>query len=237
MNRDAPAQAFALVSRKLRGLIRAATNRTFRYQVLARLGMAKGTFQIDTTTGTNRYPEIFSFVQSALGADCRGRILSFGCASGEEVATLRGYFPKAKIKGVDINPGNIARCRRLLDGDADLSFEVAGSAAREPSGAYEAIFCMAVLRDGRLAQPGITRCDHKIKFEDFARVIADFERCLKPGGLLAIHHSNFMVTATATAAKLDVALLVSMPAATPIFGPDNRLIQGVRNPEAVFRKR
>ena len=39
--------------------------------------------------------------------------------------------------------------------------------------------------------PGVTRCDHLIRFEDFARAVADFERCLKPGGLLIIRHSNF----------------------------------------------
>lgn len=227
------------LAQKLRALARAVVNRTYRHQLLARLGIARGGFQIDTTTFENRYPVIFDYVRSALGEPCDGRILSFGCATGEEVFTLRTYFPSATIKGVDINPGNIAVCRRRLAArrDSGLSFQVASSTEREPSGAYDAIFCMAVLRDGALGRPGIERCDHRIRFDAFARVIADFERCLRPGGLLAVRHSNFLVANTPSAEEFDVALIVPAPRGSPVFGPENRLIEGAINHEAVFRKR
>lgn len=227
------------LARKLRGLTRAAADRAYRYQVLARFGLAKGAFQIDATTFENRYPEIFDHVRSVLGANIDARILSFGCATGEEVFTLRRYFPRAQIKGIDINPGNIAACRRRPEARSDpgLSFEVSGTTQSEPDGAYDAIFSMAVLRHGDLALPGTDRCDHLIAFADFARAVADFERCLKPGGFLGVRFSNFLVAATPSAERFDVALTLPVPDGTPVFGPNNRLIRGARNNEALFRKR
>jgi hypothetical protein len=52
-------------------------------------------FQAASVTRANRYPEIFAFVRSQLGEDFNGRILSFGCSTGEELMTLRAYFPHA----------------------------------------------------------------------------------------------------------------------------------------------
>jgi 2-polyprenyl-3-methyl-5-hydroxy-6-metoxy-1,4-benzoquinol methylase len=180
-------------------------------------------------------------VQQALGADSALRILSFGCSTGEEVFTLRRYFPRASIKGIDINPGNIDACRKSLAQAADdgLTFALAASTAAEAAAAYDAIFCMAVLRHGGLKAPGVTRCDHLLRFADFAATIEDFKRCLRPGGLLAIRHSNFRLCDTPAAANFETALSVPYPAEInlPIFGPDNRLMEGVRYPDTVFRKR
>ena len=98
---------------------------------------------------------------------------------------------------------------------------------------------MAVLRHGSLGLPGVTRCDHLIRFEDFARAIEDFRRCLKPGGLLVIRHSNFRLCDTAVGTEFETILRVKIPAAakTPIFGPDNQLLPGVEDTDTVFRKR
>ena len=101
------------------------------------------------------------------------------------------------------------------------------------------IFCMAVLRHGSLGNPGVTRCDHLIRFEDFAKAVADFERCLKPGGLLVIRNSNFRLCDTAAATAFETLLTVPFgerARRTPIFGPDNCLMDGVDYPDTVFRK-
>src|SRR5262245_36265351 len=84
-------------------------------------------FQNRSATAFNRYPLIFNYVQHAIGRSRPIRLLSFGCATGEEVETLRTYFPDATIKGIDINPFNIATCRRRLERTADpkIAFEVA----------------------------------------------------------------------------------------------------------------
>src|SRR5579862_1094793 len=122
----------------------------------------KGAFQPFNDTLDDRYPHIFRFVQSVLGAESKVEILSYGCSTGDEVFSLRQYFPRAVIKGIDINRANIAVCRRRLKEAPDntISFATARSTETEPSGGYDAIFCMAVLRHGSLGLPGVERCDH-----------------------------------------------------------------------------
>ncbi len=68
--------------------------------------------------------------------------------------------------------------------------------------------------------------------------VADFHRCLKPGGLLILRHSNFRVCDTPAGRCFEMLLSVPLRGGrkTPIFGPDNRLMPGVEGPETVFRK-
>ena len=137
------------------------------------------------------------------------RLLSFGCSTGEEVFTLRRYFPGATIDGVDIHPYRVAAARERLrrrGGDPALSFAVAGSAKHLPDGYYDAIFCLAVFRHGGL-QPGpAPRCDHLIKFAAVEQTVTELARCLKSGGFLAIAHSNFRFADMAVAASFETAV-------------------------------
>lgn len=231
-----PSFAFRLA----RALRRLAIDRNYRNVTWLRLTRPKALFQPSNLSRADRYPRIFRFVQRALGANSEISILSVGCSTGEEVFSLRSYFPRATIKGIDINSRNIAVCHRRLHRERDpgISFETAGSTAGEPAAFYDAIFCMAVLRHGDLASPGTTRCDHLIRFEDFAAAVKDFSRCLKPGGLLAVRHANFRLSDTPAAADFETLLRVEGRGLerTPIFGPDNRLLSGVTYPDAVFRK-
>lgn len=227
--------------RLVRALFRLAGDRDYRKVMWLRVAQPKSLFQPSNRTSVDRYPRIFTFVQSALGAGSELRILSVGCSTGEEVFSLRRYFPRAAIKGIDINSRNIAACRKQLRRvpDPAISFESAGSTAGEPAALYDAIFCMAVLRHGNLALPGTTRCDHLLPFAEFAAAVEDFNRCLKPGGLLVIRHSNFRLCDAPAGADFETILRVDIkrPAMLPLFGPDNRLLSGALYPDAVFRKR
>jgi len=204
---------------------------------LLRLRRPKNLFQPYSTTAPNRYPSIFRFVRERIGNGPDRHLLSFGCSTGEEVFSLRDHFPEAAIKGIDINPYAIATCRRKLAraGDPRLSFAVAGSAADENTGSYDAVFAMAVFRHGDLgAAP--PRCDHLISFARFERTVGELARCLKPGGLLAIRHANFRFADTAVAAGFEAVLSVDEVPQTPLYGPDNRLLPKTTVHDLVFCK-
>lgn len=238
MNKNRPPARLGL----LRDLWQAALNPPFRHIMWLRLRRPRGVFQPFNDTKADRYPAIFRAVQTELGANSPLKVLSFGCSTGEEVFSLRRYFPHAAIKGIDVNAANIAVGRRRLKttGDEGLSFETARSTQREPTAFYDAIFAMAVLRHGSLGNPGVTRCDHLLHFADFAATVVDFSRCLKPGGLLVIRHSNFRLCDAPAGAAFETVLSLKVPERaekTPLFGPDNRLIPGAEYPDTVFRKK
>jgi hypothetical protein len=132
----------------------------------------------------------------------------------------------------------VARRRLAAAPDAGLSFACGSSTVHEATASYDAIFCMAVLRHGALGRPGVERCDPLLDFDDFARTVADFHRCLKPGGLFVQRHSNFRRRDAPAGAHFETLMTVrdGRRTRTPVFGPDNRLMPGVGNAETVFRK-
>jgi SAM-dependent methyltransferase len=208
---------------------------------LGRLGwwrFSPDRFQPFTHTVPDRYPWLFSFARETLGDGSGRRLLSFGCSTGDEVFALRRYFPAASIKGIDIHPGAIAECRRRARDQLDLEFATASSPASEPSGWYDAIFCLAVLCNGRLTTSGAQQSDPILTFAMFERMIEEFRRCLKPGGLLCLLTTNFRFSDTQAAAEFDVALTVDEGKLAPdvLFDRDGRLMKGMRYTEVAFVK-
>jgi SAM-dependent methyltransferase len=196
-------------------------------------------FQPFSTTAINRYPALFREARTRVGDSVDTRLLSFGCASGEEVFTLRTYFPNATIRGLDINPRNIARCRARLSRkpDARVDFVQAGSAADEPTAAYDAIFAMAVFRHGDLKRHH-QRCDSLIHFAAFEESLTQLSRCLRPGGLLVLRHANFRFEDTALVGQFDSVLERPRHADAMAYGPDNHQLHPWPKTETVmFQKR
>ncbi len=93
----------------------------------------------------DRYPRIFAACRDYFGGAPDLRILSYGCATGEEVLTLRRYFPAATIVGAEINEYCLAVARRHAVDDR-IAFIESDSAAIRSRAPFDAIFCMAVLQ-------------------------------------------------------------------------------------------
>jgi len=200
-----------------------------------------GLFQPYNHTSPDRYPWLFRFAAAQFGPSQRLRILSFGCSRGEEAFTLRKYFPAADIKGIDIDPRNIACCRARAqeEASAGMTFATAATTEGEQTEFYDAIFCLAVLCLGDLTTSSAQRCDPLLRFDDFERLVVDFARCLKPGGLLFLHTTNFRFCDTVAAREFDTVLEADSAQLAPdvLFDRDNELMKGARYHAVAFRKR
>lgn len=213
----------------------------YRYIQRIKYNKPKNLFQPYNTTKFDRYPGIFAFISKKLQDVPNPRILSFGCSTGEEVFSLRQYFPGIEIVGIDINPRNIAVCRKKLAHyeDSLIHFKLSGSSENEPESFYDAIFCMSVFRHGDLGASNAASCDHLIRFDEFEKMVADLCRCLMPGGYLIIRNSNFRFEDTIAAAKFDVMLRIkeNFRADTPLYGPDNKRLPDIPYNDVIFYKR
>jgi len=213
--------------------------RKLKRVLLPRRRPRAGTFQPYNHTLPDRYPWLFRAAVAALAGREPLRLLSFGCSRGDEVLALRGYFPGAAIRGLDIDPRNIRTCRaRVPQAAPGVSFATAANVAAEPDASYDAIFCLAVLVHGDLVVRGATRSDPLLYFADFERLVTDFHRCLKPGGVLFLHSTNFRFCDTSVAAQFDV-VLSAPPEEMPVdgkFDRNNRLLKDEQYFDVGFRK-
>ncbi len=218
-----------------------ASTKQSRRSLLAQLTRPANLFQPHIDTAPDRYPAVFALLARELGGRPGARVLSFGCSNGDEVFSLRRYLPGARVRGLDINWANVRECRarQRACGDPMVSFARAGSAEGEPAEAYDAVLAMAVLRHGDLSDGDRDSCEGVIGFEAFEATVTGLARCVKPGGLLLIEHSNFRFADTAVSAGFVPAVTrhrAEVDRRTPVYGPDNRRLAEQAEVTVGFRK-
>jgi SAM-dependent methyltransferase len=189
----------------------------------------------------DRYPGIFAALARQLEGLAEPRIVSFGCATGDEVFTLHKLFPAARITGIDINPRNIAAAQKRLarmGASEGIRFVCAGSADGEPDDGFDAVLALAVLRHGDLQAQLPDSCAAILPFDQVERAVAGLVRCVRPGGYLAIWNCHFRLCDMASAAIFETVW--SDPrgaqANSPLYGPDNRRLAEPGYADALFRK-
>lgn len=200
-----------------------------RFAVARQLGPnVQGRFQPYRHTLPNRYPWLFEFARTRLRDVPVPRLLSFGCSTGDELASLRSAFPQGIIRGLDIAPEAILACRTRLALDKRISIARAADTSGEDENAFDAIFCLAVLCHGDLTATRARRSDRLFPFVRFEQAVADLARCVAPGGYLFIHGTNFRFSETVTAAKFDVVLKASEEQMPPdlLYDRGNRILVG-----------
>jgi len=175
------------------------TDSQYRSFLRLRLGKPGVVHQVSNFTAQDRYPTIFKTSQAYFaGRPSRLKILSFGCSTGEEVFTLRKYFPEAEILGVDINPWNLKVCR-MRNADPRIHFMLSDFGRMADYAPFDAIFCMAVLQRSEAVKPHVQNSTHFYPFDRFDAQIRELDALLAQGGLLALYHTLYRFTDTSIA--------------------------------------
>jgi SAM-dependent methyltransferase len=190
--------------RLFRGAARLFFRPRYRGLVVTRLLHSRQLHQTSDTTQLDRYPEIFSYVRAALAGSSIPKILSFGCSTGEELTTLRKYFPNAEICGCDINRYSLSVAReRARAAGATLFFSDEEAIGRH--GPYDAIFCMAVLQrtPHRVIEERIQDLSSLYPFQKFTEQLSILDRHLKLGGLIAIEFSHYRFSDAAASVQYE----------------------------------
>lgn len=173
------------------------TDPMFRAVTMMRILHGKSVHQTTPLTFPNRFPDVFSECVRYFGDRTNLRILSFGCSTGEEVLTLREYFPTAEIIGAEINKRSLRICKkRNIDGK--ISFVYSTPKRLEKLGNFDAIFCMAVFQrtPHHIAATGIQDISTIYPFQRFEDQLVLLHDLVKEDGLLVIHFTQYSLEDT-----------------------------------------
>lgn len=146
--------------------------------------------QISNYTEYDRYPDLFSAAKELIEGRENLKILSYGCSTGEEVFSLRQYFPEAQLVGVDINKTNIqVATRKNQDNGIIFSHDIEKSLATQ--GPFDIIFALAVLQRTENRKKTTLRSSNIYPFEKFNAKLTELDNYLKPNGLFIIDHADY----------------------------------------------
>lgn len=189
----------------IRFSLRLCLDADMRWIYITQLTKGKEMHQTTTVTFYDRYPLIFKAVSALLADSKNRRILSYGCSTGEEVRTLRAYFPEAYIIGTDINKRVLRICKSLSWDDRTLFLYPQEEALAE-HGPYDAIFCMAVLqrRPHYVEEKGIECLEEIYPFKKFEAQVKVLDRMLRTGGILVLYYTQYSFLDTEIAHKYRV---------------------------------
>ncbi|MDF7776830.1 methyltransferase domain-containing protein [Sphingomonas sp. AOB5] len=180
-------------------------------------------FQASAHTWAGRYPHLFGALSSRLATNPAPRILSFGCSTGEEVRMIRQAVPHAHIIGIDISPKSI-RTARARNRDPQVEFILGGDVALAGPEPFDAIVCMAVLQRSELSDHRPEDSSAHLTFARYEAAVRDIDAHLRPGGLLALYHTNFRLSDTDMGGEYQPILCTRPHAADRAkYDRDNRL--------------
>lgn len=164
-----------------------------RSEALTRLRYGSRVHQDVSLSWTDRYPRLFAAAKALLADRATPRILSYGCAAGEEVTSLRGYFPDAMLVGAEINPALLRACRTLPP-DPNRTFIESRPEPIAAHGPYDAIFAMAVFtrRPHEVEERDLRDISAHYPFALFAADLRFLAEQVSPGGLLIVEHAQYL---------------------------------------------
>jgi len=194
--------------------------------------------QISNDTKPDRYPEVFAYASKLLSRTPSDvlRLLSFGCSTGEECVSLRGYFPGAWIDGVDVNKKNIRVCE-ARNQDPRIRFDVSTKNLVASRPFYDAVFAMSVL----CRWPQTKEVENSAgvyPFEKFDETVRFLDSLVRPNGLLVIYNANFRFTDSDTSEHYEALRAPGLADSgfVHLFSKENLKLRDQCYPYCVFRK-
>ena len=206
-----------------------------RYNFMARFDSK--IHQTTAYTAIDRYPAAFSQTQSLLADGIDVRILSFGCSTGEEVVSLRKYFPQAHIIGAELNKSRLKKCRKM-ETDERISFVRSTDENIRKSGPYNAIFAMAVLqrKPHEILHNGTVDLSQIYAFSAFNSQLNTLDANLLPGGFMIIQHTQYRFRDCDIFHRYESCYQIKSDKLLPSFDRNGLLISGAPYNEIIFRK-
>ncbi len=179
--------------------MRLAVNSSFRGQWYMEHFNKDRVQQTTQLTWEDRYPDVFSACKTYFSEHQKEniKILSYGCCTGEEVVTLRRYFPNAVIVGAELNKNSLKICRRRKC-DENIHFIYSRPENIKKYGPYDAVFCMAVLErlPMLVERENITDLKDMYPFEKYNLQIHEINEYVKKDGLLISHFTHYDIMDT-----------------------------------------
>lgn len=145
--------------------------------------------QLSNFTIPNRYPDLFEVAQTHFATMNSPKLLSFGCSTGEEIASLKAYLPNSICVGVDINTWCIAQAEKKHN-QPYVKFLHSLSPEFDAMTDFDAIFCLAVFQNPKNRHEK-ERTVSAYPFAQFEAQLMDLDKKLKSGGLLFLDHYDF----------------------------------------------
>lgn len=219
-------------------VLRFCTNAEFRSIQWNLLTNNKAVHQTTTYTSYNRYPFVFEGVKEIMTDKEQLKILSFGCSTGEEVETIRAYFPNATIVGADINKECLKSCQKRIF-DEKVKFIISSQDLIHKQGPYDAIFCMAVLQrlPHKVLNEGITNISTLYPFRKFEDQLIELDKHLNVNGLLIVHFTQYNFLETSISHKYEpIEAIRQTEYPTPIFDKDGCIVEGSEQYYSVYIK-
>jgi SAM-dependent methyltransferase len=178
-------------------------DKNFRKEYLFFILQKRHYHQTYHDTALDRYPELFGICRDYYRHRKKVTILSFGCSTGEEVASLNKYLPQAFVTGVDISQTCLDKCRQQFENDHN-KFMSSLSKEFMKSANFDAIFCLAVFQRPQLKLKKEVNTLTNYLFSHFDKQIIELDKKLNVKGLLFIDRCDFRFSDTETSKRYSV---------------------------------
>lgn len=206
----------------------------YRSRIWYSLKYRKQYHQFSNFTKLNRYPVLFSIAQGYFTNYSKLKILSFGCATGEEVESLSIYLPQAQIVGADINPWCLKEATKRCP---KHRFVHSQSPQFEALEGFDAIFCLAVFQHSA-NRHDINQKKSEYLFTQFEEQLSVLDKKLNPNGLLFIDHCDFNFLETSLSKQYRIADVQPnrISRNRPLFNKHNQKVSITQQNFRIFRK-